>query len=84
MSTVIDDIEVVETTTSVPAHSDTFTVTVDAPSGKKVMGGGAHCDTAFLTVRYSYPSADGASWNFEVVNSQATSQDLVARVICFG
>lgn len=85
MSKFVDAIEVVEETVSIsPTGGSSQLVTLTAPSGKKVVGGGAYTASDYLNVRYSYPSDDGLSWNFDVLNGQTQAYDLVCRIMCLG
>lgn len=66
----VGDYEVIEESFSKPDYP--FEITVTAPEGKKVLGGGIRFGSVDLNRLLTYtgrPSADGTSWTFRVVTN---------------
>ena len=87
MSLFKDAIEVVSTTVTVPDGSGTsssFVRSVSAPTGKKVLGGGARDTARQVNVRYSYPESDGSAWIVDLLNQSGSSQSVDVYAVCVG
>lgn len=83
MAKMVDAVEVVASTVSVPASTSSQTVTVNAPTGKKVLSGGAQA-SGNVGVRYSYPASDASSWTVEVFNNSGSAENVTVSAICLG